>query len=93
MRFQDIPKFTPDGSYQVDIPLAFLERNLASYDEAYGLHLNPDFQRGNVWSEEQQIKWLEFFFRGGKAQTSYTSIVLIFLHINRNFVIYKECTV
>lgn len=67
MRFQDIPKFTPDGSYQVDIPLAFLERSLGSYDEAYGLHLNPDFQRGNVWSEEQQIKWLEFFFRGGRS--------------------------
>lgn len=31
-----------------------------------GLQLNPEFQRGHVWTEEQQIAWLEYHLRGGK---------------------------
>lgn len=64
-RFSDIPQFTKVGSYEVDIPLDYLEKSLKGYAEAYGLDLNPDFQRGHVWTEKQQIAWLEFFFRGG----------------------------
>ena len=67
MRFSDIPQFTRPGTYEVDIPLTYIERQLKSFDEEYTLVLNPDFQRGNVWTEEQQIKFLEFFFRGGKT--------------------------
>ena len=58
MRFVDIPKFTSDGSYNVDIPVNYIERTLADYKEAYGLELNPDFQRGNVWTATQQERWL-----------------------------------
>ena len=32
-----------------------------------GLQLNPDFQRGHVWTEDQQVKFLEFILRGGKT--------------------------
>lgn len=35
--------------------------------EEEGLQLNPDFQRGHVWTQEQQIKFLEFVLRGGKT--------------------------
>ena len=35
--------------------------------EEAGLELNPDFQRGHVWTEQQQIAFLEYFLRGGKA--------------------------
>ena len=66
-RFKDIPKFTADGNYEVHIPLVDLEGTLKSYDDRYGLMLNPDFQRGHVWTREQQIAWLEFYFRGGKT--------------------------
>lgn len=31
------------------------------------MDLDPDFQRDHVWTEAQQIAWLEFFFRGGKT--------------------------
>jgi len=34
---------------------------------AYGLDLNPDFQRGHVWTVEQQTKFVEFMIRGGKT--------------------------
>lgn len=64
--FKDIPQFTY-GSYEVDIHIRHLEKMLKSYEEDYNLELNPDFQRGNVWTEEQQVKFVEFFLRGGKS--------------------------
>lgn len=67
MKFSDIKCFTKSGNYEIDVPLDFLEKQLKQYEESYGLELNPDFQRGNVWTEEQQIAWLEFFFKGGKS--------------------------
>lgn len=65
-RFKDIPQFT-FGNYEVDIHIRYLEKALKSYEEDYNLEMNPDFQRGNVWTEEQQIAFIEFFFRGGKS--------------------------
>lgn len=67
MKFSDIKPFTKSGTYEVDIPLNYLERTLQSYIEDWGLEMNPDFQRGNVWTREQQIAYVEFFFRGGKT--------------------------
>lgn len=67
MRFRDIPQFTDCGTYEIDVPITFIEKNLADYEKTYGLELNPDFQRGHVWSEEQQTAYLEFFLKGGKS--------------------------
>jgi uncharacterized protein with ParB-like and HNH nuclease domain len=33
----------------------------------HGLQLNPLFQRGHVWSESQQITFIEFLLKGGKS--------------------------
>lgn len=66
-RFSDIPKFTRDGHWQADFDFEYLLKFIDENIEVYGLQLNPKFQRGHVWSEEQQIKWLEFFLRGGKT--------------------------
>ncbi|MBY6838776.1 DUF262 domain-containing protein [Clostridium botulinum] len=66
MKYKDIIKpFTPNGDYEVNIGLNYLETILKDYYDDYGLELNPDFQRGNVWTEEQQIAYLEFFLRDG----------------------------
>ena len=74
MKFADIPQLTY-GTYEVDIHARYLKKALESYKEDYGLELNPDFQRGNVWTEEQQIAFVEFFLRGGKsARTIYFNI-------------------
>ena len=67
MKFSDIKPFTPTGNYAVDISLKYLPKAIKEYETDYGLELNPDFQRGNVWPREQQIAYLEFFFRGGKS--------------------------
>ncbi|WP_335506067.1 DUF262 domain-containing protein [Bacillus sp. JJ722] len=67
MRFADIKPFIQAGSYEINIGLSFLERELADYEKDYGLELNPDFQRGHVWTEAQQIAYMEFLLRGGKT--------------------------
>ena len=67
MRFRDIPQFTPSGAYQIDVPLTYIPKLLKSYETDFGLEMNPDFQRGNVWSDEQQMKYLKFFLRGGRT--------------------------
>lgn len=67
MKFADIPQFTKDGNYEITVELRDLEKTLEGYKRDYNLELNPDFQRGNVWTREQQIAWLEFLFKGGKT--------------------------
>lgn len=66
-RFKDIPQFTSSGSYQVNHPLTSLVREIEEEVSEMGLQLNPEFQRGHVWTEEQQIAWLEYHLRGGKS--------------------------
>lgn len=66
-RFKDIPQFTSAGTYQVNYPLTSLVRYIEEEIEEMGLQLNPGFQRGHVWTEEQQVAWLEYHLRGGKS--------------------------
>lgn len=66
-RFRDIPKFTPSGSYAVDYPLDSLTRWITDEERESNLQLCPDFQRGHVWTEAQQIAFIEFLLRGGKT--------------------------
>lgn len=70
-RFQDIPQFTQAGSWQADFPLEHVMGFINSEIDEMGLLLNPDFQRGHVWTDEQQIAWLEYFLKGGKTGKSY----------------------
>ena len=70
MRLSDIKKFTKKGSYQVNVHLSHIKKTLADYEQDYGLELNPDFQRGHVWTEEQQIAWLEFYFKSDDNMSS-----------------------
>lgn len=66
-KFRDIPQFTSNGSYEVCYPLPSLVKYINEEIKEMGLELNPDFQRGHVWTEEQQIAWLEYHLRGGKS--------------------------
>jgi len=66
MKYKDvIIPFVEKGDYEVNIGLNYLETVLKEYEEDYGLELNPDFQRGHVWTEEQQTAYMEFFLRDG----------------------------
>lgn len=65
--FDAIPQFTRDGSYQADFSpqdmLGFIDRQVTEH----GLIIDPDFQRGHVWTKAQQVAYIEFFLRGGKT--------------------------
>lgn len=50
--------------YAVDYPWSSLRQALASYQRDYGLNLHPDFQRGHVWTPQQQAHYIENVFRG-----------------------------
>lgn len=66
-QFKNIPQFTSDECYQSNYPISsfvkFIEEEVRDSD----LQLNPEFQRGHVWTEEQQVAWLEYHLRGGKS--------------------------
>ena len=58
----------PKCDYGVDIELRDLKGQLERYNSDYGLTLNPDFQRGHVWSREQQIAFIESWIRGAVGE-------------------------
>lgn len=64
-KISDIKKFTRIGNYQVNVGWDGLKDNLERYQQDHGLELCPDFQRGHVWSREQQIAYVEYKLRGG----------------------------
>lgn len=65
MKFANIPQYIQSGGYEVNIPLDHLERSIQCYIDEDGLQLEPDFQRGHVWTETQRIKYVEYFLSGG----------------------------
>lgn len=72
VKFADIPQFII-ATYQVTVEARHLQEWIDDQikdGEESGfptLELNPDFQRGHVWTEEQQIAFVEFVLRGGKS--------------------------
>lgn len=70
VRFADIPQFTRSGSYAVDLGVEYLCKWVSEETRENGLQMNPVFQRGHVWTEKQQIAFLEYFFRGGRSGTT-----------------------
>lgn len=79
MKFSDIQQYTSDGNYNINMRFDFLMTWLKEEIEQYGLQLNPDFQRGHVWTENQQIKYIEHILKGGK-----TGKVIYFNHTGWN---------
>lgn len=65
MKFSELPKLTKCGNYEVSFDFKyFIQHILEEIKE--GLVLNPDFQRGHVWTEEQQIAFIEYYLMGGE---------------------------
>ena len=57
--YKDI-KQIPTANYRVDVALDCLEIMTRRYVKDHGAILNPDFQRGHVWTMEQKSKFIEF---------------------------------
>lgn len=67
MRFGDIPQFTRNASWGCDISWQYLVSDWLPQQLKDGLDIDPDFQRGHVWSEEQQRRYVEFVLQGGRT--------------------------
>jgi hypothetical protein len=59
-----------DSKYEVDTHWRFVEEHLKSLGRDYGgLDLTPDYQRGHVWTQEQQEYYIENVLRGVVASS------------------------
>ncbi len=67
VKFKDIPQFTKSPANGVFVSLNYLEKKIDDDIKDYGLQLNPDFQRGHVWTEKQQIAFVEYILRDGQS--------------------------
>jgi hypothetical protein len=60
-KLADIPQFTR-ANYSVHVEWSYLEKHFETFPE---MELDPPYQRGYVWTQEQQIAYLEYQLRGG----------------------------
>ena len=68
MKWEEILKMKmPFAKYRVDSAWGDLEATLKRYDRGYGLDLNPDFQRCHVWTDNQQIAYVEWILKDGQS--------------------------
>src|SRR6478736_5113622 len=71
MKFADIDRF-PHSSYCVGVELKYLKEHLVRWDERCEelphcrLIMDPEFQRGHVWTESQQVAFVEYLLKGGR---------------------------
>jgi len=59
MNWQEIPKF-PHIHYRISMPWEYLQENIDRFTREYNLDMSPDFQRGHIWTEQQQIAFVEY---------------------------------
>lgn len=71
MKFTDIPQFIGNPNYRINVEWKYLEETLKNWMERTGglavLDLDPDFQRGHVWTIDQQIAYVEYILSGGAS--------------------------
>jgi len=63
----DIPGRYPRANYEVNATWPHLESWLRMMNEDNRLNLNPDYQRAHVWTEAQQVSFVEYALRGGEG--------------------------
>lgn len=54
----------PRAKYEVDHFMHMVEATIQTYVDDYAMELVPDFQRGHVWTQEQQEHFIESVLRG-----------------------------
>jgi hypothetical protein len=66
VKYSEIKSYTSEGNYDVNSSWEYFFEQY--FKREYGPILNdsPDYQRGHVWTENQQIKYIEHILKGGK---------------------------
>lgn len=68
MNWNEIPQFiSTESCYHVNYGLVGYVKWIEEEQKELNLQLNPDFQRGHVWTEAQQQKYIEYILMGGKS--------------------------
>jgi hypothetical protein len=64
LSFEQIQRLSPNPYYTTDVTLSLLPENLERL-LSLGLNLDPDYQRGHVWTKDQKVRWGEYLLKGG----------------------------
>ena len=64
MKFEEIPRMSR-ANYHIDVSWTSIRRHFKSFDVP--IVLDPEYQRGYVWTKQQQIDYLEFRLKGGMS--------------------------
>lgn len=75
-----MPKFSniiqlPSAHYEITVGWDYLERHIEHQQNPQDgaiLNLDPDFQRAHVWTQEQQIAYVEYILMGGDVGRNLT---------------------
>lgn len=59
-KIRSVPKVYSAPDYNI----SDIERVIQRFEEVYNLNLLPEFQRGHVWTKEQQVLFIEALIRG-----------------------------
>lgn len=66
VRFSDVKQF-PRSNYHVSMEWQYLGKWIKEHQSNLGLELNPEFQRGHVWTLKQQKRFIEFCMMSGTS--------------------------
>lgn len=65
LSYRDIQEMTRSSSYSIDLAWKDIKWWLDSQAKDGILDIDPDFQRGHVWTAEKQSNYIEYILRGG----------------------------
>ena len=85
-KFKDIPQKCYYSLVNSVYSLPTFIEEIDTYIKHNNLILTPDFQRGHVWNENQQIDFIENLLQGGARHARG-----ILLNVPHQYVEYKEC--
>jgi len=66
LQLREVPQLTRMAAYHVNTDLWYLDGTIERYQSEYNLDIDPDFQRAHVWTEDKQIAYMEYLFKGGQ---------------------------
>ncbi len=72
-QWSSVPQF-PRAAYRVDVPWAMLPKYIAEEERNLGLRVEPDYQRGRVWTAAQKRAWVEHCLMGGETAKEVTLV-------------------
>ena len=86
-KFKDIPQLIVCGEWECNFGMESLVNKIEQMEREEGLQMNPDFQRGHVWTEEQQVLYIEAILQNGakNARTIYLNNPNWIRHYDREY--------